>query len=98
MMHFASLLLRNRYQYGISETIATNAKNTSSNYNFSYAERPRDKSTFSNPVLLMVLTTIDYILQIKPLSVSIMNDMISILKEYCILKYHLYLNNTMKYS
>lgn len=83
----ASLLLRNRHHYGLSTTIPRKQKvPLSIIVPFSYAEKPRDGSNFSNPILVMVLTTIDYLIQITPLSNIIINDMIilinNMLKNY----------------
>jgi len=85
----SSLTLRNRHHYGLSETFPKNQKDILPIIvPFSYAEKPRDDSSFSNPILVMTLTTIDYIVQNKPkpLPNSIINNMIiiinDILKEY----------------
>lgn len=83
------LTLRNRHHYGLSETIPKMQKEILPIVvPFSYAEKPREDSSFSNPVLVMVLTTIDYLVQNKPkkLPTIIIDHMISLvndlLKEY----------------
>lgn len=85
----ASLTLRNRHHYGLSDTIPKKQKEIFPIIvPFSYAEKPRDDSSFSNPLLVMVLTTIDYLVQNKPkpLPNIIIDHMIShvntILQEY----------------
>lgn len=80
----ASLSLRNRHHYGLSDTIPKKQKEMFSIIvPFSYAEKPRDESSFSNPVLVMVLTTIDYLVQNKPkpLPNTIIDHMISLVNS-----------------
>ena len=50
---------------------------------FSYAETPKIGSLFSNPLLTMCLTIVDYIVQIQPLNDYVLKNLLSeIINEY----------------
>jgi hypothetical protein len=76
------LSLRNRHHYGLSDKIPNKQKVALPTIvPFSHAEKPRDGSNFSNPILVMGLTIVDYLIQLKPLPNQIVNDMITHIKN-----------------
>jgi hypothetical protein len=70
------LNLINRKNYGLDNSTDINIA-----IPFTYAEEPKRGSQFSNPVLIMSLTIIDYIVQIKPLRYDLIDKMIEIISS-----------------
>lgn len=57
---------------------------------FAYADTPSVGAEFSNPLIIMCLTIIDYIVQIVPLNDNVISEMINIIKnEYNLLSYEI---------
>jgi hypothetical protein len=69
----------NRKNYGLSDSKSVNIA-----IPFTYAEVPKNGSQFSNPIIILSLTILDYLLQIKQLPHNIINKMIELI-------YNLYL-------
>jgi len=48
---------------------------------FSHVEKPIQNSQFSNPILILTLTIIEYIVQIRPLPNFVIDDLLDVIKE-----------------
>jgi len=72
-----ALLFINRKNYGLDNTSLKNPIIVP----FSYADKPMTGSNFSNPIVVMVLTMLTYMLPLSPLGKVTMNNMMQLIKK-----------------
>jgi len=70
----SSLIYISRANYGITETSKIIIP-------FAYVESPVEGSQFSNPMIVLTLTIIEYIVQVKKLGENIIDDMIKVVRK-----------------